>query len=144
MPMERNEFNRSYSPPPVGLHCNNFAVKHAFNKRLKLFKELENFRFTTQKIRSHELAIIIDEAHVMFLIAKGINGRSPNIGEHELQSSRRLANIQFIRELVRSGKEAGIINRIIELEYGTHKIIAAKNTMNYVTRQVTKMTMPPM
>jgi hypothetical protein len=65
--------------PPVGLHGNNFAMKHSFNKGLKFFKELKNFRFTTQEIYPREFAIVIDETYVILLIAKGIDGRPPNI-----------------------------------------------------------------
>jgi hypothetical protein len=61
-----------------------------FNKALKLLKEYKNFRLAMQKIKPSELAIIINETHVVFLVPKRINSRCPNIEEHKLQGSHRL------------------------------------------------------
>jgi hypothetical protein len=75
MPMEqKNVLICSYSPPPIGLHGYDLAVKHALHKILKFFEEFKHFIFTR----------IINEADIVFLIAKGVNYRTPHIGESQL------------------------------------------------------------
>jgi hypothetical protein len=57
------------------MHGNDFTIKHMFNKALKLLKEFKNFRLATQKIKSSELAIIINQTRVVFLVPRRINSR---------------------------------------------------------------------
>jgi hypothetical protein len=70
---------------PTRLRCMNFAIKHAFNKRLKFSKVFKHLRFMTKQINQCKLIVIINKANMVFLASKGINGRSPYIKENKLQ-----------------------------------------------------------
>jgi hypothetical protein len=48
-------------PTPVSLHCNNFPIKQAFNKVLKIMKMLENLIFVSKKINPCKFAKIINK-----------------------------------------------------------------------------------
>jgi hypothetical protein len=64
---------------PIGVHSNNFTVKHSFNKTLKFFKEFKHLRFMMKKINPCKMTKIIDETNMVFFTTKGINSRSPHI-----------------------------------------------------------------
>jgi hypothetical protein len=64
---------------PVRLHGYDFTIKHSFNKALKFFEEFEDFRFVTKQVNPNELTIIINKANIVFLIAKGIDRKTPDI-----------------------------------------------------------------
>jgi hypothetical protein len=58
---------------PASLHSNNLTMEHTLNKALKFFKELKNLRFATKEINPSEFTTIVNEASIIFLIAKRIN-----------------------------------------------------------------------
>jgi hypothetical protein len=98
---------------PIGLHRKIFTVKHPFNKTLKFFKELKHLGFMTEKIDPCKSTKIIDESDIIFLMTKGINGRSLHIRKHKLQWSSRMTTRQRIRKLVSLGTKAGITHRLL-------------------------------
>jgi hypothetical protein len=63
----------------VRLNGNNLFIEPTLNKRLKLKENIEHNRFVSYEIKSCEFTIIIDERHIVFLIAKRIKRRPPNI-----------------------------------------------------------------
>jgi hypothetical protein len=64
---------------PIGLNNNDLFVKQPFHKLLKVKEIFRHLRFMVKQINSREFAIIINETHIIFLIPKGIYGRSPHI-----------------------------------------------------------------
>jgi hypothetical protein len=64
---------------PIGLNGENFVVKHTFNKLLKFKKILGNLRFMMKQINSDKFTIIINKAHIIFLVTKKINSQTPDI-----------------------------------------------------------------
>jgi hypothetical protein len=63
-------FSDSTPPPPrIGLQGNDFPIKKAFNKGLKLLEFVENFRLMLKKINLGKFAKIIDETHIVFISA---------------------------------------------------------------------------
>jgi hypothetical protein len=68
-----------HTPLPIGLNINDFAAKHPLDKLLKLKKIFGHLRFMTKEINSSKFTIIINKTHIVFLVAEGINGRTPHI-----------------------------------------------------------------
>jgi hypothetical protein len=63
---------------PIGLDSNDLAIKLLFNQTLKFQKVFEHLRFSVKKVNPSELAVIIDEANIVFL-TKRVKRRTPNI-----------------------------------------------------------------
>jgi hypothetical protein len=51
----------------IGLHDNDFSIKHVFNMGLELLKFMEDFRLVFEKVDPSELTKIIDETHIVFI-----------------------------------------------------------------------------
>jgi len=67
---------------PIRLHGKNFTAKLPFNGRLEFMEFLKNFRFVFKEIYPCELAEIINEADIVFIIPKRITSMSPYIRKH--------------------------------------------------------------
>ena len=50
---------------PISLHCNYFPIEFAFNKILKVLKNLKHFKFLFEKIDPYKFAIVINEAYIV-------------------------------------------------------------------------------
>ena len=53
------------SPPLVGLDSNNFAIKLAFYKCLKIFEHLKNVGSFLEEINPRKFAVVINEANII-------------------------------------------------------------------------------
>jgi hypothetical protein len=85
---------------PIGLNCKNFTIKHALNKGLKFSKVFKHLRFMMKQINLCKFAVIINKTNIVFLTAKGINGRSPYIRENELQWSSGMTSGDRVGQLM--------------------------------------------
>lgn len=54
---------------PIRLHGNDFAIKKAFNKTLKIMKTLKDFRFVAKQINPSEFTEIIDKTNIIIEFA---------------------------------------------------------------------------
>ena len=71
-------------PSPVTLNRNNFPIKVALNKLLKFLEDGKDFRFILKQINPCELAVIINEANIIFFSTKRISSMTPYINEDQL------------------------------------------------------------
>jgi hypothetical protein len=53
-------------------------------KNLKFFKEFKHLRSIMKEINPSKFTKIINETHIVFLMTKGVNCRTPNIRINEL------------------------------------------------------------
>jgi hypothetical protein len=54
--------------PPICLHSNNFLAKESLYMMLKITKFLKHIRFLFQEINPGELAIIINQTEMIFIM----------------------------------------------------------------------------
>jgi hypothetical protein len=59
-----------HSTTPIGLHGEDFVIKHTLNQALKFFEKLEHFRSMPKEINPSELTKIIYETNIVFFMVK--------------------------------------------------------------------------
>jgi hypothetical protein len=64
-------------PTPIRLDGNDLEIKLSFNQMLKFKKVFEHLRLCTKEINSSKLAIIIDEANIIFFCDQRSQWKDP-------------------------------------------------------------------
>jgi hypothetical protein len=72
-------------PTPISLHSNNFPIKQAFNKVLKIMETLENFRLVSKEKNPSEFAKIINKRHIIIVPPNRSWSWTPYIREDKVQ-----------------------------------------------------------
>ena len=67
---------------PVRLNSENFPIKFAFNKSLKIEKRSIHIRFTFEKIYPCKLTIVINKAYIIIITSNRGGSRTPYISEN--------------------------------------------------------------
>jgi hypothetical protein len=67
---------------PIGLHSNDFSIKLALNKLLKIKKDLINIRTLLEQINPSKFTEIIYKAYIISVLANRGWCRTPYIRKH--------------------------------------------------------------
>jgi hypothetical protein len=72
----------------IGLNDNDLSLKQPFHKLLKFKEIFRHLGFMAKQINPCKLAIIINETHIILLIANRVYSRTPHIEKNKLQQSK--------------------------------------------------------